>query len=451
MSSRWLLWLGLLASACSDYSFKDQSSLEAGSTTDSAAPAPEDEPSPAPLAAVTPGAVDLGILCTTGTDIVTVENQGDADLTVTRIDTNSPSWSASHAPLPAVLGPGDTFAIDLVGSAVSTTMVIETDDPANATLSVPLTGSPDEAPTVEIIDPLSGAVIPIGAETLFRASVADDAGPADGVSIAWTSDVDGLLGTGSADGAGVSSLDWRAADRSGGTHEVTITATDTCGNRATSSITVCQNEGYLAENLDLSTWNFEGTASWDAANGWVQLTVPTTNQSGTAFQTSATVDAANVQIEFSFYASGGSGADGLSVTALDASRMTGFVGSSGGGIGYAGLPGWSIEVDTWDNGRSVDPTADDHVALHIDGSGGYPVQWATLPEMEDGNWHTMSVRVLGTHIWVSIDGVVYLDVDEPSLTSFPAYIGFTGATGAVTNYHLIDALMVEEYVCATEG
>ena len=50
---------------------------------------------------------------------------------------------------------------------------------------------------------------------------------------------------------------------------------------------------------------------------------------GTAFQTSATVPAGSVSIEFLFYIGDGSGADGISLTALDVNRMSGFLGSSG--------------------------------------------------------------------------------------------------------------------------
>ena len=435
-------------SACSDYNFKDQADVEEpGVVDDSGTPPVVDDPEGAPLAVVSPGSVDLGIICGTGLAEVTVDNDGDLPFDVTRIDTDSPSWSAVHDALPVTLEPGASLVISVSGAPVDSTLVIETTDPAHPELSVPLTATADAPPTLSITRPGTGSTLDVGAVTTFEAAVTDDAGPADAVLLSWESDVDGVLGTDSADGAGVATLSWDAAVRTSGPHVVTLTATDTCGNRTEADVVVCQNEGYLADSLDLATWNFEGSASWDSGNQWVELTPPAQNQSGTAFQTSSTVDASNVQIEFEFYASGGTGADGLSVTALDSTRMTSFVGNSGGGIGYGGLPGWSIEVDTWYNGEHSDPTQDDHLSVHIDGDVGSPLVWAALPEMEDGSWHQMAVSVSGTWMTVSIDGVVYIDQAVSQISSFPAYVGFTGATGSVTNYHLIDALQVEEFVC----
>jgi len=154
-----------------------------------------------------------------------------------------------------------------------------------------------------------------------------------------------------------------------------------------------------------------------------------------------------VNIDFEFYVSGGTGADGISLTAIDADRMSTFVGGSGGGIGYYGLPGWSIEIDTWYNSEHSDPTSADHVSVHIDGDVNSPLAWATLPEMEDGAWHLGSVEVVGSHMRVWVDGILYIDDTIPGLTPFDAYVGFTAATGGSTNYHLIDALEVEGFIC----
>jgi hypothetical protein len=163
------------------------------------------------------------------------------------------------------------------------------------------------------------------------------------------------------------------------------------------------------------------------------------------------VSADNVNVSFSFYVSGGTGADGISVTALDVARMTGFVGSTGGGIGYLGMPGWSVEVDTWYNPENNDPTPEDHISVHVDGDARNVLAWATLPEMEDGAWHTMDLSVIGVHVNARIDGVTYIDQDISAIHPFSAYVGFTAATGGSTNYHLIDALEVTEYVCPEES
>ena len=67
--------------------------------------------------------------------------------------------------------------------------------------------------------------------------------------------------------------------------------------------------------------------------------------------------------------------------------------------------------------------------------------------MEDGAWHSAAVSVVGNHVTVSIDGTTYMDTIVDGLSPFSAYVGFTAATGSLTNYHLIDALSVEGFVC----
>ena len=46
-----------------------------------------------------------------------------------------------------------------------------------------------------------------------------------------------------------------------------------------------------------------------------------------------------------------------------------------------------------------------------------------------------------------IDQVVYLDQEINGFYNFDAYVGFTAATGSLTNEHLIDSLVVTEQVC----
>jgi hypothetical protein len=428
----------LLLAACSDYALEPEKTEPAGDTAEPGAPA----------AAVAPAAIDLGIVCgALDPTSVTVTNTGTANLVVGGAEVTGAGWALGDIALPADVAAGGTLEIPLVPGFGTAVLEVYTDDPSNETLSVPLAAVADAPPAVAILSPADGAILDNTA-TILAGVVADDVEDPTALVVGWASDVDGALLSTVSPG-GDTTVEWDPTVRTAGSHTVTLSATDACGQSALATMTVCQDQGYDAENLDLDTWHFEGTSRWDGSNNWVELTQPLDGQGGTAFQTSSTVGADNVSIDFAFYVSGGSGADGFSVTALDSARMTSFVGATGGGIGYMGLPGWSIEVDTYYNGE-YDPTAEDHLSIHFDGDVANPVAWVALPEMEDGAWHEMEVNVLAPHVTVSIDGTVYLDTDLSGFTAFPAYVGFTAATGSLTNYHLIDALTVTRYVCQEE-
>ena len=436
----------LLLGACSDYAVDAIDKGSEGGGTTATTPDTGTTPAGSPDLLADPTLVELGTICGQASPEVILTNQGDADLTISALSLSGDGWTLIPADLPLVLTPGEDYWVALFSEGGEAVLTVECDDPISPLWEIPLSAVADAAPLVEITSPSDGEILGAGLVSTFLADVSDDADIPSELSAEWSSDVDGVVSTELPGADGVASFDWTASAVSSGTHTVTLKVTDTCGNFASDSVTLCQNEGYVEDSVDLATWHFEGSAQWDSANSWVQLTTPTQNQAGTAFQTSATVDADNVSIEFAFYVSGGSGADGISLTALDTTRMTTYVGGAGGGIGYMGLPGWSVEVDTYFN-DGADPTSADHVSVHLDGDYYSPVAWAALPEMEDNNWHQMSVTVSGTWMTVTIDGTTWLDQTISGLTAFPAYVGFTGATGSLTNDHLIDALEVEKFVC----
>ena len=220
--------------------------------------------------------------------------------------------------------------------------------------------------------------------------------------VSWSSDVDGV---------------WCRPHRQRGALRVgplqysdgdhTLTATASRPAEASVERSVCQDRGYSEESLDLSVWEISGNAFWDEANEWLTLTTGGQFQSGTAFQTQQTVEADNIDITFLMYAGNrDGGADGMSLTVIDVDRMSTFVGGTGNGLGYAGLPGWTVEFDTYCN--VIDETCDDHVSFHLDGDHTIPQFTTVVPNLENDQWQPVRVVMDGSHLTVTLDGVEIL-------------------------------------------
>lgn len=437
---RWIL-TGLVIAGCSDYGINEK-------TDPPAVGVPELD--------VAPGEVEATGLCAATEEEVLLRNTGSGALTVTDLRVDGEGWAVtSSPPLPLRLEPGESTIVRLEGTDGEATLVVESDDPEQGRLEVPLLASNNAPPVVTIDAPVGGTVVAEGADLTLAGSVSDADQPAETLSVAWSASVDGALSSGSPAADGSVTHVWPASARSGGPQSVVLAATDSCGAVGTATVELCQDGANSYDALSLSAWHYEGSAAWDSAASNLLLTPATVNLVGSAFETSTPVNADNVDIDFYLYVGGGTGADGVSLTALDTARATSFLGGSGCGIGYGGdadctegpaLPGWSLEIDTYYNG-GVDPTADDHLAFTFDGDVDAYQAWAALPEMEDTGWHYVEVSVLAPHVTVAIDGVVYLDQDIPGNYAFSAYVGFTAGTGGETNEHRIDELTITDYSC----
>ncbi len=434
----------LLVTGCSDYKIGDVTDVSPEGT--------------APEVAVDPGQVAPGATCAPHAEDITIANVGDGVLTLAELLLSGDGWSIVDAPaLPALLDPDTSVAVTVEGQGGPASLVVRTDDPLRSQVTVALESFPDVPPTLSLDLPPDSGLLGPGARTTFSGEALDGEVDPTTLSVAWSSDVDGPLGTATPAADGTLSLPWDGLARTPGPHLLTATFTDACGNTVEDSIVVCQEAGYVADELDLDSWHFEGTAFWDVGDRVVELTALDPFAVGTAFQVATAVPADRVSIRFEFQTGGGTGADGFSITALDVDRMTGFMGAPGCALGYGephdscidtgeALPGWSIEVDTYYN-PYIDPSSNDHLSLTFDGDLDTTAAWSDLPEVEDTGWHLLEIAVRAPWVQILLDGEVLIDEELAGFTPFDAYVGFTAATGADTNAHTIRGLTVSGDVC----
>ena len=89
-----------------------------------------------------------------------------------------------------------------------------------------LSSEENQAPTITLENTPS-TVAPDATEA-FTAQLSDDQGTA-ALVVDWNSDVDGALSSASVDMSGLATLNWDGSAQSVGSHSITVTATDSCG------------------------------------------------------------------------------------------------------------------------------------------------------------------------------------------------------------------------------
>ncbi|WP_307623791.1 choice-of-anchor D domain-containing protein [Streptomyces sp. V3I7] len=187
-------------------------------------------------------------------------------------------------------------------------------------------------------------------------------------------------------------------------------------------------------------WTYNGTA---ALSGTSLVLTPAvsavTSARGTGVQGTA-VPSARLRARFRATIGGGTGADGLALLLLDASRATPTsLGAGGGGLGYAGLPGVAVTLDTHRNGS--EPSGN-FVGVATGGTT-LPTYTATstaVPDLRSGT-HALDVSVTTAgHLVVRIDGTQVID----KAVALPrnVLVGFGGATGSATDKHTVDGVRV---------
>ena len=198
----------------------------------------------------------------------------------------------------------------------------------------------------------------------------------------------------------------------------------------------------------------------------IQLTNALNGQSGSAWH----MNQLDISSSFNFNVSlflgcNNSGADGV---AFSLQQVSTAVGSSGGGLGYAGIsPAFTVEFDTYVNSQHSDPGYD-HIGINANGDNDHassnnlsgPLSFPNFMNIEDCNWHdfiiswnansqVFSVEYEG-NLLISYQGDIVNDIfgGNPNV-----FWGFTGSTGALNNIQQVsmNELVVTQFDSIATG
>lgn len=229
--------------------------------------------------------------------------------------------------------------------------------------------------------------------------------------------------------------------------QVTFTPTATGVASASYEVTADDGQGQQFETLTAtgvsgstlpaptgSAWTRNGAAAVSGAD--LVLTPASANAAGSAFSATA-VPSNGLDARFTAEIGGGTGADGLTFTLLDASAPATSLGAAGGGLGYGGLPNAvAVTLDTAQG--ASDPSANfvgvATGVLSANDALRYVATSTAVGALTAGT-HLVDVNVWDGRLRVSVDGDLKIDV----AVTLPATVrpGFTAATGTRTDRHVV--------------
>jgi hypothetical protein len=192
--------------------------------------------------------------------------------------------------------------------------------------------------------------------------------------------------------------------------------------------------GFGVEAAALDGFSLNGSAA--LAGESIVLTPAAPLRAGSAFWPRAP-PADGLTVSFDASLGGGSGADGLALVFADPARGVApdSLGGPGGGLGFAGLPGVAVALDTYRN--DGDPSANFVGVAAGDGPGGgfgWIATNAGVPGLRERPRH-VTVAVRGGALLVYLDGALALET--PVALPPAALVGFTAGTGGAEDEHAV--------------
>jgi RHS repeat-associated protein len=190
-----------------------------------------------------------------------------------------------------------------------------------------------------------------------------------------------------------------------------------------------------------ATWQFNGSAT-ATATGFL-LTDAVFQAVGSVFGNTPYASS-SLRIEFDATIGGGTGADGLTLTLLDPSAGPTALGGPGVGLGFGGLAGIAVSLNTY---LHYGDPSDNFVGI-TDGALG---PWASTQQLHYLATSTSAPPLRGAphHAQVTVDaGLLSVNIDGVAMASAQValppqvLVGFTGSTGGATDRHAVDNVSI---------
>ena len=396
----------------------------------------------------TPATLDFGQLATGSTKTLSVNftNTGTADETVTGVtEPSSPFTVTGLPPVGAVVPPGQSVSASVAytptDAATDASSIVVTGEQGTATVALKGVAAAGNAELSITPGSLSFGAVPVGQSVTKTLTVVNTGNLPVTVTKAAPPALPFVVNTPLPEGLVLNPDDEAQVD---------VTFAPTVAGSYSNTYIISSDDGHGAHNIPVigtaagvpngkplpslarGGWFFNGSAKVSGTD--LVLTPNTTGQIGSAVY-STPLPSDGLKASFTAQIGGGGGADGMTFALLSAAGNTPkSLGGGGGGLGFAGLPGVAVTLDTAQNG--TEPSSN-FLGLSAGYSNGLPTYVATttsIPKLRTGT-HAITVTVSGTTVTVYIDGAQRLAANVPGLA--PSVLpAFTGATGGASDLHV---------------
>jgi Abnormal spindle-like microcephaly-assoc'd, ASPM-SPD-2-Hydin/PQQ-like domain len=397
----------------------------------------------------TPATLDFGQVPVGATKSLTVSltNTGPTDETISSSTAPSAPYTATGMPAAgSVLAPGQSVSVSITYAPTAAgdnpaALTVTSTSNVERTVSVPLAGTGVVGVAQLEISPssLDFGTVPVGesvTKTLtvsnsgnLNVTVTKAAPPAlpyvvntplpEGL-VLTPEDVLQVQVTFAPTAAGsFNNLYVISSDDGHGAHEIPVTGT------------ASPQTGTPLPPISQGGWMFNGSAQLSGSS--VVLTQATAKQAGSAVW-STPLPSDGLRANFTATIGGGTGADGMTFAMLAADNNTGkSLGLGGGGMGYGGLAGIAVALDTY---KGAGEPSNNFLGVATSGAASsltYVATTTNIPNLRSGQ-HAVSVLVTGNTVTVLLDGIQRLAAN----VAMPASVlpAFTAGTGGSTDQHV---------------